>query len=91
MDEARQRKGTIGLAISGLGLAIGAAGLAIGDPRNPLPLTLLIGAALYLIGGFVTVFSVGYRAGTRTFLIQRVMRMGFAAIVIFTILRAANA
>lgn len=86
--DSRTKLGYGGLGASAAGLALGLVGVLLAEGRNPLPPLLLVGAAFYLLGGFATVFFLGYRAGTRPYLIQRLLRLAFAAIVIFSLFRA---
>lgn len=76
----------IGLAGLGVGLAVGSLVLQL----SQAPLALLAGAGVYLVGAALSVAAFGYRRGSNLFLTLRVLRLVFAAVVIFSILRIAR-
>jgi len=83
------RFGPIGMGLAGVGVALAVSSHLFvwpGFPRvlNPL---ILVGAFAYLAGGFLAVAANGYRPGTKPFLWLRVLRVVFAASVVFAILR----
>lgn len=73
------------MAIAASGLGVAAVSLLVAPATGPM--VLLAGAALYLVGAALGVAAFGYQRGSRLFLALRVMRLIFAAIVIFSILR----
>lgn len=80
--------GRLGMAIATSGLAVAAVSMLVAPSIGPM--VLLGGAALYLVGAALGVAAFGYQRGSKLFLALRVMRLIFAAIVIFSILRLAS-
>lgn len=83
------RYGSIGLGVAAVGVALALTShlfVWTGFPRALNPM-ILVGAFVYLTGGFLAVAASGYRAGTKPFLWLRTFRVLFAASVVFAILR----